>query len=422
MGIVGGGGQAELAVVHERQLMAVPGDGRLPGRRRPARGLHDRPRRALHPGRPAPRRAAARPRRRRRRRDGGGPARAGGRRARHRDGPQPRHARRGRRARRRTPCIDPEGFEEHGPFDVVLELVGAPNLPANLKALATGGRIVVIGVGAGAKAELNLLALMGKRGRIMASTLRARPLEEKAATARALEREVLPLFDRGAAARARRRDVRARRCRRRLRALRRPAASSARSCSTVPRTPRACAARVQTRRVCVAVARRSSAGDAVEVRQQVAVGDERQRGDRAVEREARATSAASEAEHEPGGRRGAAEVEVPRPGGEHRQEDASLRPRCPALPRRPTRAGRSSAGRRRGAARRSAATSARWRPTTRRSTATNSGTASAIAGGAQEAREQQPDGRREHASATFAPAPDVRGVQRAGEQARRRAR
>jgi NADPH:quinone reductase len=95
-------------------------------------------------------------------------------------------------------AIDPDGFEAHGPFDVVLELVGAPNLPANLGALATGGRIVVIGVSAGAKAELNLLALMAKRARVMASTLRARPLEEKAATARALERHVLPLVERGA--------------------------------------------------------------------------------------------------------------------------------------------------------------------------------------------------------------------------------
>ncbi len=53
----------------------------------------------------------------------------------------------------------------------------------------------MIGVSAGAKAELNLLALMGKRARIHGSTLRARPLEEKALTARALEREVLPLFE-----------------------------------------------------------------------------------------------------------------------------------------------------------------------------------------------------------------------------------
>jgi NADPH:quinone reductase-like Zn-dependent oxidoreductase len=47
------------------------------------------------------------------------------------------------------------------------------------------------------KTELNLLALMGRRARIHGSTLRARPLEEKALTARALEREVLPLFEDG---------------------------------------------------------------------------------------------------------------------------------------------------------------------------------------------------------------------------------
>ena len=53
----------------------------------------------------------------------------------------------------------------------------------------------MIGVSAGAKAELNLLALMGKRARIHGSTLRARSLEEKALAARHLEREVLPLFE-----------------------------------------------------------------------------------------------------------------------------------------------------------------------------------------------------------------------------------
>jgi NADPH:quinone reductase-like Zn-dependent oxidoreductase len=95
-------------------------------------------------------------------------------------------------------AVAPEEFAQHGPFDVVLELVGAPNLAENLLALATGGRISVIGVGAGAKAELNLLALMGKRARLFGSTLRARPFEEKALTARRLEHEVLPLFERGA--------------------------------------------------------------------------------------------------------------------------------------------------------------------------------------------------------------------------------
>jgi NADPH:quinone reductase-like Zn-dependent oxidoreductase len=81
---------------------------------------------------------------------------------------------------------------------VILELVGAPNIEPNLKALATRGRIVVIGIGAGAKGELNLRDLMTKRATLRASTLRARPLEEKALTARAMEREVLPLFEAGA--------------------------------------------------------------------------------------------------------------------------------------------------------------------------------------------------------------------------------
>jgi NADPH2:quinone reductase len=95
-------------------------------------------------------------------------------------------------------AVDPEGFGDHGPFDVILELVGAPNLSANVAALATGGRISVIGVGAGAKAELNLLELMGKRARIHGSTLRARSLEEKATVARRIEAHVLPLLASGA--------------------------------------------------------------------------------------------------------------------------------------------------------------------------------------------------------------------------------
>ncbi|HET6447827.1 MAG TPA: zinc-binding dehydrogenase, partial [Conexibacter sp.] len=82
--------------------------------------------------------------------------------------------------------------------DAILELVGAPNLDANVDALATTGRIVVIGIAAGAKGELNLAKLMYKRGRIMASTMRARPLEEKALMTRGLERHVLPLVAHGA--------------------------------------------------------------------------------------------------------------------------------------------------------------------------------------------------------------------------------
>jgi NADPH:quinone reductase len=94
-------------------------------------------------------------------------------------------------------AIEPDGFERHGPFDVVLELVGAPNLAGNLQALAERGRIAVIGVGGGPKAELNLLALMGKRARIHGSTLRARSLEDKAEAMRRVERHVLPLVEAG---------------------------------------------------------------------------------------------------------------------------------------------------------------------------------------------------------------------------------
>lgn len=93
--------------------------------------------------------------------------------------------------------IPPENFGERGPFDVVLELVGAPNLPENVNSLQTGGRIMVIGIGAGAQADLHLAVLMHKRGRVQASTLRPRPLEEKALTARAMERSVLPLLASG---------------------------------------------------------------------------------------------------------------------------------------------------------------------------------------------------------------------------------
>jgi NADPH:quinone reductase-like Zn-dependent oxidoreductase len=92
----------------------------------------------------------------------------------------------------------PDAFTDRGPYDVVLELVGAPNIPGDLAALATGGRIAVIGVGAGAQAEVNLLQLMAARGRIHASTLRARPLEGKAVAARGVERSVLPALASGA--------------------------------------------------------------------------------------------------------------------------------------------------------------------------------------------------------------------------------
>jgi NADPH:quinone reductase len=94
-------------------------------------------------------------------------------------------------------ALAPDEFAHAGPFDVILELVGAPNFPGNLEALAMRGRICVIGVGAGANIELDLRQLMYKRGRIHASTMRARPLEEKAIATRLVERAVLPGFASG---------------------------------------------------------------------------------------------------------------------------------------------------------------------------------------------------------------------------------
>jgi NADPH:quinone reductase len=94
-------------------------------------------------------------------------------------------------------ALPPEGFTDAGPFDVILELVGGPNMAENLQALAPGGRVCVIGVGAGPTAQLDLRVLMGKRARIHGSTLRARSLEEKAIATRLVEKMVLPGFASG---------------------------------------------------------------------------------------------------------------------------------------------------------------------------------------------------------------------------------
>ncbi|HEY6029158.1 MAG TPA: zinc-binding dehydrogenase, partial [Gaiellaceae bacterium] len=87
--------------------------------------------------------------------------------------------------------------EAEGPFDVILELVGGDNLAHNLALLATGGRVVVIGLGAGARAEIDFGQVMRRRARLQGSTLRARSLDEKALVVAALERQVLPLLAAG---------------------------------------------------------------------------------------------------------------------------------------------------------------------------------------------------------------------------------
>jgi|SRR5271166_4498157 len=195
MALVGGGGQAELMTVHERQLMPIPPEldwpaaGGLPEVFTTAHdalftqaGLQPGERLLVHGGAGGVGTAAIQLGKAL-----GARVTATVRSAELRPGVSELGA----------SAIDPQEAAEHGPYDVILELVGAPNLPADLDALATGGRISVIGVSAGVTAELNLLALMGKRARIHGSTLRSRPLEEKALAARLLERHVLPLFAAG---------------------------------------------------------------------------------------------------------------------------------------------------------------------------------------------------------------------------------
>lgn len=196
MAIVGGGGQAELATLHERAAMPVPEGVDWPAAGGFAEvfttahdalfsqaGLRSGERLLVHGGAGGVGTAAVQL------------GRAAGARV---TATVRNEALRGEVEALGAVAVGSEGFAEHGPFDAVLELVGAPNLADDVRALATGGRIVVIGIGAGAKAELNLAALMGKRARIQGSTLRARPLEQKAEAMRGVERHVLPLLAEGA--------------------------------------------------------------------------------------------------------------------------------------------------------------------------------------------------------------------------------
>jgi len=91
----------------------------------------------------------------------------------------------------------PEEAVRRGPFDVVVELVGAASLIDVVPNLAVGARVAVVGVGAGARLELDLLQLMGRRARIGGATLRARSLDDKRLVVAAVEHAVAPLVQRG---------------------------------------------------------------------------------------------------------------------------------------------------------------------------------------------------------------------------------
>ncbi|MFD6324745.1 NAD(P)H-quinone oxidoreductase [Streptomyces sp. NPDC058442] len=78
--------------------------------------------------------------------------------------------------------------------DVILDIMGAKYLDRNVQALAVNGRLAIIGMQGGVKGELNIGALLRKRAAISATSLRARPLEEKAAIVAAVREHVWPLI------------------------------------------------------------------------------------------------------------------------------------------------------------------------------------------------------------------------------------
>lgn len=94
------------------------------------------------------------------------------------------------------PTLVKQATQGHG-ADVILDVMGAKYLDPNVRTLATGGRLVVIGLQGGVKGELNLGLLLGKRGTVTATSLRFRPVAEKAAICARVLETVWPLIESG---------------------------------------------------------------------------------------------------------------------------------------------------------------------------------------------------------------------------------
>jgi putative PIG3 family NAD(P)H quinone oxidoreductase len=90
-----------------------------------------------------------------------------------------------------------EDFSATVKADVILDIIGGAYLKGNVKALNDGGRLVVIGMQGGRKAELDIGALLAKRGSVFATALRSRPPAQKASIIRGVREEVWPLIEEG---------------------------------------------------------------------------------------------------------------------------------------------------------------------------------------------------------------------------------
>ncbi|ATY94209.1 NAD(P)H-quinone oxidoreductase [Streptomyces cavourensis] len=90
-----------------------------------------------------------------------------------------------------------EDFTEHGPYDVILDVIGGDYLERNIRSLATDGRLVVIGLQNGLDGRLNLADLVFKRLSVHGTTLRTRSKEQKAAIVAQVREQVWPMIENG---------------------------------------------------------------------------------------------------------------------------------------------------------------------------------------------------------------------------------
>ncbi|MFL1432635.1 MULTISPECIES: NAD(P)H-quinone oxidoreductase [unclassified Nocardiopsis] len=93
-----------------------------------------------------------------------------------------------------------EDFADHGPYDVILDIIGGSYFERNIRTLATDGRLVVIGLQNGLEAPINLADVLFKRLSVHGTTLRSRSPEQKAAIVAGVQQEVWPLVGGGAVA------------------------------------------------------------------------------------------------------------------------------------------------------------------------------------------------------------------------------
>ncbi|MFI6519747.1 NAD(P)H-quinone oxidoreductase [Spirillospora sp. NPDC050679] len=91
-----------------------------------------------------------------------------------------------------------EDFADHGPYDVILDVIGGDYLERNVRSLALDGRLVIIGMQGGFEGKLNLAELVFQRKSVFGTTLRSRPAGQKAAIVAAVQHHVWPMVESGA--------------------------------------------------------------------------------------------------------------------------------------------------------------------------------------------------------------------------------